>query len=211
MNAAQTPTMLTVLRDFYHESFSGCARLKCGNDTLTLWFVRGALTHAKNEGGEVGWHALSSASKCRTEVVGKDASELPPERSVRLTPERLFAVLEDELGRNGKAQQFAPIPLHAHLEARFREMKKRINGLSSLHTRASQPSPQTESANTSHSGAAERERIVLEIGPRGATWTHIGDGQEILLEADTSLSTAELLRAGEELMMELGQLKRRAI
>ncbi len=66
-------------------------------------------------------------------------------------------------------------------------------------------------SNASESGSEPHERILIELGPRGATWTHYAKGEEVLLKGDATMTTSELMRAGEELISELRVMRGRGV
>lgn len=204
-------SLLDLLKAYGGSNYSGQTTCESKRGQLILWFVRGHLVHAHSQSAGDGWDALKTAATEAIEVTAESPESLPPERSIRVSLSRLIKSLEEEHRSVNHDRMYIPIPLHAQLLLKFKELQKRVRGLSDIqaYSIAGSDDGLECRSNADKSGSESSERILIELGPRGATWTHYANGEEVSLKGDSTLTTSELMRAGEELISELRVMRQR--
>jgi len=190
------------------EKFSGSVTCADLDVTVKLWFVRGEIVHASSPDGSVGWEALTGAMRLRLEIRSVEPDALPPERSIRVSSSRLLDALGHSEHQHHREEIYVPVPFHARLQNKFSEIQRRISGLRSLETQESAAPHRAETSSRPVDSQLSGDRVIIEVSPRGAQWQHHSHGQELTINADNTVSTSDLMWAGEEMRKELHRLNK---
>lgn len=215
MKSSGKQSLVQLLQTFLKQMVTGCAKCSDQGRTLQLWLVRGETVHASNNQGATGWDALAWANDLSLHVTVLDTDELPPQRTIRVSTQRLITALEHVQSNGERRRLSVPVPFHERLQNKFREVQKRVNGLHSLETHEEVRSSLLECPTDDHGAIgnapiASGERIIVEVNPRGAKWLHQIGGQEISINGDNHVTTSDLMWAGEELRREFNRLYKEA-
>ncbi|MBK6767050.1 MAG: DUF4388 domain-containing protein [bacterium] len=192
------------------EHYSGTVTCTGADRELHLWFVRGEIVHAAAKDGAIGWEALAGVKNLQLEVAALESGVLPPERSIRVATDRLLEALSHSGAVGSRNGVHVPLPFHARLQNKFAEIQRRVKGLRALEaheslTSADHPAP---AANDAGQDQSVGDRVIIEVSPRGAQWQHQSHGQELKISADGSVSTSDLMWAGEEMRREFNRLNK---
>lgn len=209
MSTKRTATLLDVLERCRVKRFTGRVSLDSISDELSVWFVRGSLTHAETSTGETGWKALESVKSALTVTARELAGELPPQRTIRVETVRLINAMRSFQKVKPAVVMHVPVPFHARLRIKFAELQKKVSGLQSFETtrRSDVDGVETQAPH----GDLDQRRTIVEKDPRGSRWTYCFGSERLVVTGDESVSTTELMWAGAELQREMDRLRKSAV
>lgn len=210
MESEGAGSLFSVLERCRTNRFSGLIHVYSEERALSVWFVRGNLAHADNPEGETGWKALESLKGLRPLTVHEVADELPPQRTIRVETVRLLRAMRLFENEKKVSKMHVPVPFHLRLQKKFDELKHKVTGLQSFEIRRLMES----GALIDVQGGGEKQpansnvesRTIVEKDPRGARWTQQYGNRQLRVIADESISTTELMWAGNELWNEFEKL-----
>lgn len=201
-------TLLDIMEQCRVRRYSGAVNVKCEHNALMIWFVRGNLTHAETRDGLSGWKALEALNVEPRLAPQEMPDELPPQRTIRVETSRLIRAMKLSQRARAIPAMSVPVPFHARLQLKFQELKHRITGLQSYEAIGVAAQSDSSSSGGPASTSDSKERTIVEKDPRGSRWVHQDQNRKLILKADDSISTAEIMWAGAELWKELDRLNR---